>query len=291
MFGDSPAQYAERVRTDYVQAINALDAPFVEMQRQAFEARGGASAASAAPGAGLVSNTTSDTGSERCEIFRDRVRVRRMKTAIHQGARLLDCSAADDRSTRYRKTLVTLTYRDADGWEPNHIAAFQKRVREWFRRRGADIRYVWVAELQQRGALHYHMIVWVPRRYTLPKPDRQGWWPHGSTNVKQATHGVSYLAKYASKTTAEQSAKYPAGARMHGAGGLDAERRRHVRYWQAPIAARDCLTGRADIRKTLGGYVDKFTGNFYRSPWKVTITGDGRVFAWRHRQSPEGLAA
>lgn len=292
VFGETPAQYAARIREDYVQALNAIDAPFVAMERERFEAMHGAGAAGAVHGAGLVSNTTKVADQiERCEIHRDRVRVRRMKTAIHQGARLLADDAADDKSSRYRKTFITLTYRDVDGWEPNHIQAFQRRVRDWFRRRGAQIRYVWVAELQKRGALHYHMLVWVPRRYMLPKPDKQGWWPHGATEIKQAEHAVSYIAKYASKTTAEQSAKYPAGARMHGVGGLDVERRRHMRYWQAPIAVRDYLTGRADIRKCLGGYVDKYTGVFYRSPWQVTVTGDGRVFAWRYRQLPEGLAA
>jgi hypothetical protein len=115
----------------------------------------------------------------------------------------------------------------------------------------------------------------------LPKPDRQGWWTHGSSNIKEAQHAVSYIAKYASKTTPDQSFRYPKGARMHGAGGLDLEARRHVRYWQAPMWVRDALTGRADIRKTTGGYFDKFTGEFLRSPWHVYVTLGGRVMAWR----------
>jgi Protein of unknown function (DUF3296). len=37
-------------------------------------------------------------------------------------------------------------------------------------RRGHKLPYVWVAELQKRGALHYHVLLWLPRGLTLPNP-------------------------------------------------------------------------------------------------------------------------
>lgn len=234
-----------------------------------------------ASGAGLVSNTTSATQSRtELVIDRDASRVKRMRRAVGHSARLLHFQASGEKQ-RYRKTFITLTYRDADGWEAKHLSEFRNRMFAWCKRRGFPCRFVWVAELQERGALHYHVLVWVPRRFILPKPDRCGWWTHGSSNIKEAQHAVTYIAKYASKTTADQAAKYPKGARMHGAGGLEPESRRHVRYWQAPIWVRDALSGRADIRKVVGGYCDKITGEFLPSPWQVTVTPGGQVIAWR----------
>lgn len=239
---------------------------------------------------GLVSNTTSGTRDRlKLEIDRDASRCKRMKRAISHSARLIDFASSGDR-VRYRRTFITLTYRNEDDWQAGHISAFRDRLRQWCKRQGFKCRFVWVAELQKRGALHYHMLVWVPRRCMVPKPDRRGWWSHGSTNIKEAQHAVSYIAKYASKTTPDQAAKYPKGARMHGAGGLDPDSRRHIRYWQSPLWVRDALTGRADIRKVQGGYCDKFTGEFLPSPWKVEVTPGGRVYAWRLK-SPEEIAA
>lgn len=240
-----------------------------------------AASAASRVGAGLVSTTTK--AGRPVEIDRHGGRVRRMRRAVGHSARLLHFDSTAG-SSRVRKVLVTLTYADGDAWRPNHIRQFTRRVRDWCRDRRVQCRFVWVGELQKRGALHYHVLVWIPRRFVLPKPDKRGWWPHGSTNVKEAQHAVSYIAKYASKTTAEQAAGYPPGARMHGAGGLDQEARRHVRYWQAPEWVRDALTGRADIRKVPGGYADKLTGEFLPSPWHVFVTPGGRVWAWRESE-------
>jgi len=240
-----------------------------------------AASAASRVGAGLVSTTTK--AGRPVEIDRHVLRVRRMRRSIGHSARLLHFDATSG-SSRVRKVFVTLTYRDVEGWNPNHIRQFTRRVRDWCRDRRVPCRFVWVGELQKRGALHYHFLLWIPRRFVLPKPDKRGWWPHGSTNVKEAQHAVSYIAKYASKTTAEQAAGYPRGARMHGAGGLDQEARRHVRYWQAPEWVRDALTGRADIRKVPGGYADKLTGEFLPSPWHVFVTPGGRVWAWRESE-------
>lgn len=243
-----------------------------------------ARARAAGAGTGLVSTATS--GTPVVEIDRHGNRIKRMRRAIGHAARLLHFQATAG-SARMRKTFITLTYAEADAWQPRHLSQFRDCMRQWCKRRGIACRFVWVAELQQRGALHYHVLVWIPRRFMLPKPDRQGWWPHGSSNIKEAQHAVSYIAKYASKTTAEQGAKYPKGARMHGAGGLEPESRRHIRYWQAPQWVRDALTGRADIRKVVGGYADKITGEFLPSPWHVFVTPGGRVWAWRepHQES------
>lgn len=282
-----PAGYLQSCQ-DYVSALNALDDPFFTHQRESAmlrmarkshapgQPRPRASAAAAGPTQGLVCNETKvqaiaiDTGAKR---------VKRMRTAVQHSARMIDFDTSGG-GFRYVKKLLTLTYADVDGWEPGHIGEFTRSLRRWCEKRGIRLRSVWVAELQQRGALHYHVVVWLPRGHMIPAPDRAGWWPHGCTNVKAATNPTAYLAKYASKTGASEAARYPKGARMHGACGLDKEGKRHLRYWQSPIWVRDALHGTADIRKVVGGYVDRFTGEFLPSPWVVVFQG-GQAWAIR----------
>jgi hypothetical protein len=128
-------------------------------------------------------------------------------------------------------------------------------------------------------------MIWVPARLLFPYPDKQGWWKHGTSNLSRVAGGiqrpVSYMAKYTSKVTPHQCSRIPKGARMHGCNGLNDEGRRWVRWWRAPLFVREALGGAADIRKVKGGYMDKLTGEFHESPWRVTITPGGRVFAWR----------
>lgn len=252
---------------------------------------------------GLVNNETSVTQGnhgvirrrprDRVEIHREAQRIKRMKTSVGHAARLLHFDAHTERhAQRWNKKFITLTYADADGWEAGHIAAFRMAMAKWCQRRGVRLRFVWVAELQERGALHYHVIVWLPKGKYLPHADACGWWPHGSTNIVTAQSPIGYITKYASKTTPAQARGYPKGARMCGHGGLTTEGRRHLRYWHAPFWVRDALGGRADIRKTVGGYFDRLTGEFLPSPWRVEICANGQVFAYRiDQQQTVELAA
>lgn len=284
---------AQRAR-EYVEQQNALDAPFHALVKE--RAKGvapGASEASAGCDAlGLVFNATTVNDGvpsankrplrERLLVNRDAQRVKRLRTSVGHVARLLHFDAHSERDAqRWNKKFITLTYADADGWRPDHFAKFRKALWHWCRKHKVKCRYVWVAELQARGALHYHVVVWLPKGKFLPHADASGWWAHGMTNIKTAQSPISYIAKYASKTTAGQAAMYPKGARMHGNGGLEPEGRRHVRYWMAPFWVRDALSGRADIRKVSGGYVDKFSGEFLASPWRVCIGPGGEVWTYR----------
>ncbi len=112
-------------------------------------------------------------------------------------------------------------------------------------------------------------------------PDRAGWWKYGLTRIEWAKNCVGYLAKYASKFTAETAGCMPKGMRSHGIGGHSQESKRELRWWKAPTDAREALGETADIRKAKGGYFDKRTGEFWPSPWHVYLTLDGRIIAWK----------
>jgi len=237
-----------------------------------------ASAASAG-GAGLVYNSTSQTqGGRRVDwmkIDRKAIRVRRLRRRVDHSARVLDFAL---QPLRPRKLFVTLTYREVSDWSPKHVASFLDCVRKWLYRQGESLSSVWVAELQQRGAMHYHLVIWLPRRLRMPRPDKRGWWPHGSTKVETARSPIGYLLKYASKGS---EGEFPRGARIHGACGVKGEAAREVRFCCAPCWVRDALTGAADIRKVVGGWCDRLSGVFVASPWRIHAPGSGAIWAWK----------
>lgn len=253
-----------------------------------------ASAGSGGRGLGLVYNETTSAGcvvshtachavrrtGVRVEIDGALKRVKRLRTSLEHASRLLHFDAHDEAApARWQKKMLTMTYRPGVDWSPEHMAHWSNMFRTWCRRRSVKCRYVWVAELQVRGVVHYHIVIWVQRGVFLPQSDRNGWWPHGSTRTETVQSPMSYIMKYATKTDASNIGGFPKGCRLHGAAGLTREHRRHLRYWRAPFWVRDSLTGRADIRKVVGGYMDAYTGELVLSPWSVTVDDRGRVFA------------
>jgi hypothetical protein len=164
------------------------------------------------------------------------------------------------RGFRFRSAMVTLTYRPGTPWEPSHVRDFLRHVRQWLKRRGHDTAYVWVAELTRAGVPHYHVVLWLPRGLTLPKPDKQGWWRHGSTRIEWARKPVGYLTKYASK--GDVGPEFPKGLRLHGRGGLSPECRRIVAWWLLPRYVREVFTHLGDwvVRRPGGGWFSRDTG-------------------------------
>lgn len=136
---------------------------------------------------------------------------------------------------------VTLTYIGVNDWSPEHLTRATDAYRRFCRRLGVPARYLWVSELQRRGAVHYHLVAWLPRGVRMPKWDVvtvspsgrciSPIWPHGMANrqkVRERRSSIGYLMKYLSKTTPFHV--FPDGLRLFGVGGLDAQSRA-VRTW------------------------------------------------------------
>lgn len=225
--------------------------------------------------AGLVILKTSDTqANEPIEIDQKAARLKRLRRSVTWAARLFGFKLG---TRTHKPAMLTLTYRDVDGWEPRHISELLKRTRQWMDRRGHALRYVWVAELQKRGALHYHVLLWLPRGLTLPKPDKQGWWPHGHTRIEWARNAIGYLCKYVSKF--DESDHLPKGARLHGSGGHD-ELARSIRRWINLPTWLKPFAGISDryVRVKRCGLVEAESGVCVQSPWRVSFSR-GRVEA------------
>jgi len=163
--------------------------------------------------------------------------------------------------------LLTLTYRDVQGWGPRHVSDALECMREWLAGRGHRLRYVWVAELQERGAVHYHVMLWLPWGVRLPKPDLAGWWRHGMTQIAGARNSVGYLAKYASKCQTVE--EFPRGLRLSGCGGLDVQGRLEASWWLLPKYARESFTPSDRVRRAPGGGFCAASGEWIGSTWSV----------------------
>jgi len=249
--------------------LHSQDAAYSPPETEAAVTKGAASArersdrATAAPG--LVHLETSAKWNPLDPASQQRRRMSRMRRAVTTAAAVLT-EGLQKGGFRYRCVMVTLTYRPGVNWHPRHLPELLDRARKWLAIRRQKLRYVWVAELQYRGAVHYHLVIWLPRGLTLPKPDKQGWWPHGSTRIEWARKPVGYLAKYASKGDWSDGGgpRFPRGLRLHGRGGLERDQRRVVSWWVLPRYVREYFTEvGAIVRRALGGgWVDELTGEW-----------------------------
>lgn len=274
-----------------------------------------------------------------------KMRPQRLKLTVREAAKQYEheCGLDDLRRGRsgFRKLFVTLTYAANTRGNKRDVSECINRMRQWAGRLGVQVRYVWVAEVQKRGALHYHLLIWLPRALHLPKLDKRGWWPHGMTKVETARNPVGYLCKYASKCRPDDLKRLRKGTRLYGYGGGWSAWRETLREklrgrwicktreaerdaaWLAHIEAeiaeqereeaatlhqlfpdeyppppelyeepdeeaeyyaqraseedqarrRDALlrVGRALLARVTGGYADRVTGEFYESPYFVTV--------------------
>lgn len=178
-------------------------------------------------------------------------RLAQLRMHVGVAARLHCADAGDDAN---ECLMITLTYAGTnEAWNPRHVSEFMKRVRQHLARRGLPCRYVWVAELQKRGVIHYHVALWVPVGCKLPKPDECGWWPHGMTRIEVARAAVPYLLKYLSKDTSKTFGRFPRGARLYGAGGLVHTERRTRRWLRLPAFVQSRSDVADDWRRRDGG--------------------------------------
>lgn len=230
---------------------------------------------------GLVYLATKDTCIPLCAKSR---RMSRMRRGVISAASLVqeEMQAAGH---MYRVAFVTVTYRPGETWNPGDIRSLVKHYRQWGQRRSAKLRIIWVAELHSgfganRGQVHYHLVIFVPRGVTPPMPDKQGWWQKGTSNCKWAYRPVGYLAKYASKGLRGHS--LPVGARLWGVSGLGSNVRTKLVFALAPKWLQQfCQPGEVVKRLPHGWWRNCTTGWEYRTPWDFDWGPHGPVARWR----------
>lgn len=244
-----------------------------------------------------------DLGGSRASAARPEL-VPYKTTARQQSINLAPSAAAERRVNRLKRSVwasghlhaiaehgfrpaiawfVTLTYRGVDDWRPEHIAKSIKGFRNWCRSRGVPCRYTWVAELQRRGAVHYHLLAWLPPGVHMPHWDkptrtqrglRAAFWSHGMTETERARSGVGYLMKYLSKLG--ELTRFPKSLRLYGIGGLT-QQGRAVRTWFNLPQWAKAAHGVGELTRAAGGLVLKATGEILPAVWRVAHTPSGLV--------------
>jgi hypothetical protein len=217
----------------------------------------------------------SETG-EYYEVDPKEIRLGRLKKRIKFFANWKD--AVSEMVAEVDTIMVTLTYKNVGEWRPRHVTEFIRKVRrflDW-----QLLGYFWVAEMQERGAVHYHVVFIVKKGTRLPKPDDEGYWNYGMTKIQKVDHVYSYLAKYLSKDG--QKAEYPKGIRIFGMSIYILKD--WVKSWKLPLwlneriqrlydVAEDKLQRLAlvrldGLRKVKGGY--QIAGHYIASPFRFS---------------------
>jgi len=227
----------------------------------------------------LRSRQTEISFSEELAALR---RVKRLKKSVWASGHLHGLCDAGFRPPVV--WFVTLTYKGVDDWKADHMSKAIQGFRDWCKLRGYPCRYTWVAELQGRGAVHYHLLAWLPRGAKMPKWDRRtctptgkkktAWWPHGMTNVQVAKAGVGYLMKYLSKLGA--LTKFPKGLRLYGVGGLNSTGRA-VRSWLNLPEWVKAAHGVGEVVRKKIGFVLRLTGEVLEPAYSVKVVPGGLV--------------
>lgn len=239
---------------------------------------------SADAGAGLVSSKTTSPDlfvNLAPSAVADR-RVKRLKRSVWASGHLH--GIADKGSRPPVCWFVTLTYRNADDWRANHVRNAIDLYRKWCKALAVACRYTWVAEIQPKrlertgeSAVHYHLLVWLPRGVNMPQWDRSrakraAFWPHGMTNTQKAKAGVGYLMKYLSKLG--ELTRFPKGLRLYGIGGLT-QQARTVRAWFNLPEWVKSEYGVGDVKRVKSSYLVCSTGELLPPAYQVSFVPSG----------------
>lgn len=206
-----------------------------------------------------------------------RNRVKRLKKNVWFSGRLHSQPRAGYRPDR--AYFVTLTYVGVNDWSPEHLTRATDAFRRHCKRHGVPARYLWVAELQRRGAVHYHLVAWLPAGVRMPKWDQshiapsgrtvQAFWSHGMTNTQKVkSSAVAYLMKYVSKC--HEMMVFPEGLRLFGVGGLD-HSQRSIRSWSNLPEWAKCEYGVGELRRCGSRLVVVETGELVEPVWRPQL--------------------
>jgi hypothetical protein len=214
-----------------------------------------------------------------------RARLARMRHNVWLGVCVLQGLAKE---LRGQLVMYTLTYANKDEWGPRHISACMR----WLRRQGVRL-YVWVAELQKRGAVHYHVLAMLLDGQRWTKPDEKaGGWSRGFTWVTPDVKRPLYIMKYLQKGQGHTSDQtFPKGLRLYAVAqeiirraefsDALAWRQSHLPAWAQDDVKDPCLV--LGSRRVRGGVA---YGNYREcSPFANGPLTDLERIEWQMRQS------
>lgn len=206
---------------------------------------------------------------ESFELDPARARVRRMQKRLKSWVEALHPMIQD--SGKFRLVMVTLTYGSGQEWKAGHIRSFMLEIRKVLGQ--SLLAYSWVGELQERGAVHYHVLLMVKRGTQIPKPDESGLWPYGMTKIETA-RSTWYVMAYSGKEH-QKFGNFPAGMRMFAIwvkkNFLAGETAWRIRLSVVPAWLYEQIKSWEiygyQLQRKRGGWM--VLGCYYESPWEV----------------------
>lgn len=192
--------------------------------------------------------------------------------------------------------MVTLTYKDAQDWNPKDITNYISAERKRLERSGKYLGYFWSAELQKRGAIHYHVVWYLKKKHWIRRPDC-GWlgaprlWRRGHSKVDAPLRDSTYAMKYGSK---ESEAGLPRGARSWGYGGLKGYQATYVSNASRPAYLFNATDEGGfgwslfdEITKKDGCWLNKTAFEAYPSAYRMTSFDDKGNYCVRRKTAAE----
>jgi len=212
-----------------------------------------------------------DITGETIEIDKAKMRLARCQRRVHAWANLLSDYTKD--TANYRVVMITLTYANIEDWRAGHIRAFMYVARRQLKSK--LIAYAWVAELQKRGAVHYHVLLVCKRGANIPQPDKAGWWVMGSTRIETAK-SMFYIVTYTGKEY-QKVGKFPKGLRLFAVWASEKVLNGIARFIFKLTAIPAWLRAKILDTGNLGGKIKRVYGGgwrydekFYKSPWRLS---------------------
>ena len=136
-------------------------------------------------------------------------RLSTMRARIHEWAGVMEMLGKEFKT---RMVMIRLTYAGVDDYKPGHINDYVKKLKQSL---GNNLwGFAWVSEIQERGAVHYHLILVVKRGTRIPVPDKSGMWKYGYSRIETAKTPF-YLLVYTGKEKQKDLTRYPKSCRLY----------------------------------------------------------------------------
>lgn len=277
----------DRERRDVRQPVRAT------LGAQRLGETGREAAGSRAAGAGLVQLKTTFQPGDKIPFSLSKRdcnlrRIKRLRSHLSAASRVM--GLADPGFRALVPWMVTLTYAEDGQWASGHVAEAMQAFRHWHRKKGLGeaVKCVRVAELTNRGRVHYHLVIWLPPGVSMPHWDRDQsnrarFWCHGSTKSEVLRSHVGYLMKYLSKMG--EFHEFPKGLRAYGVSGLSVCARRVRAWYGAPEWVRRTY-GVGEVKRIGGRLVDLSTGELLPAMFSAKFEG-GAITLTLLRPYPE----